>query len=508
MIGDTFSLVSSLFIGVISIVVYNIISFYIKVSKYPPGPTPLPFIGNVLILRQKNHVHDILHSEAKKYGPIMTLWLGQKPQIFVTDPHLVLQVLKSKAFAGRLQFEFTQEFISKPGSEVMSFGDIGHGWEVLRRTTYSAIRKYASSPGLKHHVTKAVDMVMDDILKNKQKSFDIGMELKTITVSLLAKSIFSKDVSLNSPALKDLMTITDVVDKEGTVLLLVGFSPIFKLFYHKTWSKVLEMGNFFKKIAATNYDEHLDNFDESETRDFIDAFISTRFDAEKEGDTEAVKYLDKWNILNALNDLFFAGSDTTRTSLHWFFLLICTYPEMQQRIRDEVDEILPHQDDVPSLEMRNDCPFLIAFILEVLRFRPLLPTVLPHKTMEDTSLGGFSIPSGTTILPSTFACMRDETNWPKSNDFNPDRFLDGNKVIHRPNQCFLPFSTGRRACIGEKLALANMFLIVTRMFQKTKGMQFQLVLKPGETPQDLLKGDIYRTDFFAPTFYRVKLASL
>ena len=49
----------------------------------------------------------------------------------------------------------------------------------------------------------------------------------------------------------------------------------------------------------------------------------------------------------------------------------------------------------------------------------------------------------------------------------------------KPNSYFTPFGAGRRSCLGEKLALVNMFLILAGLFHQTKGKLISLPNGPG-----------------------------
>src|SRR2546423_3309760 len=76
--------------GILCIVLYNVVSFYVKVRKYPKGPTPLPILGNLLYFRGRKLVHETLLSFEEKYGSVFTVWLGPTPNVFITDPQLIL----------------------------------------------------------------------------------------------------------------------------------------------------------------------------------------------------------------------------------------------------------------------------------------------------------------------------------------------------------------------------------------------------------------------------------
>lgn len=120
-------IVTSALAGVICLLIYYIISFYSKRKNYPPGPFPLPFVGNVLLFRQKGrHVHHILEDTGKKYGKVFTFFLGSDPQVFVYDPELSLEVMKKHQFAGRPRFDIFDEFF-KEGSTDVVFSDFNKG---------------------------------------------------------------------------------------------------------------------------------------------------------------------------------------------------------------------------------------------------------------------------------------------------------------------------------------------------------------------------------------------
>ena len=498
--------------GLIVLVLYQVIKFYNDVKKYPPGPTPLPILGNVLLFRQKKHIHDIIIDLKPKYGNIITLWFGQTPQVFLLDSNESLNLLKSKSFSGRPLFSIIDDILAKPGSNTIAFGDFSRGWEVLRRVAYAAVRRYAVSPVLPEHVIHVVDPVVDKMLlqMNNNQEIDMGIHLTSIMISLLSTSAFGKKFKEGDRLLKDMTDAVVTFEKEANIFVLVGLNPIFKYIFWDRMNKIFKLNRVIMKNVAVEYEEHEKSFDPTDntSKDFIDALMW----AASEADQEAVKHLDRWNCQNVVLDLFFAGSETTRTTLRWFFLILCLEPEMQSKIRREVEAVLDNDSEIPSLDIRDRCPFTSAFILEVLRFRSILPFALPHKAIEDTQILGYTIPAGTTILPSLIHNHSENEHWTDADKFNPYRFLekkeeneDEFKVNTRPNPHFVPFSTGRRSCIGEKLALANLFLITTRIIQKTKGLKFEVDFKSGDSKESLLYGDIYKTDFIGPISYNIRL---
>jgi len=121
-------------------------------------------------------------------------------------------------------------------------------------------------------------------------------------------------------------------------------------------------------------------------------------------------------------------------------------------------------------------PYTEATIMETLRYSSLIPIGVWHSTLRDVEFRGFRIPKDTMIIPNLYAVHHDPRLWGEDVEkFNPDRFLnpEGTGTI-RP-EAFIPFSTGRRACIGEGLAKDELFLIIAAIFQT-----FRVDLNPDE----------------------------
>ncbi|OMP08150.1 Cytochrome P450 [Corchorus olitorius] len=99
--------------------------------KLPPGPHGLPIIGNLHMLGTLPHQN--LHHLAKKYGPIMSIRLGNVPAIVVSSPHAAELFLKTHdvVFASRPKIQ-ASEYLSY-GSKGMAFTEYGPYWRTTRK---------------------------------------------------------------------------------------------------------------------------------------------------------------------------------------------------------------------------------------------------------------------------------------------------------------------------------------------------------------------------------------
>uniref|UniRef100_A0A4W3H233 Cytochrome P450 2K1-like n=1 Tax=Callorhinchus milii TaxID=7868 RepID=A0A4W3H233_CALMI len=165
------------------------------------------------------------------------------------------------------------------------------------------------------------------------------------------------------------------------------------------------------------------------------------------------------NLVMTTRDLFIAGMETTSTTLRWAILLMMKFPEFQQKVHEEIDQVIG-TDRHPRLEDRKAMPFTDAVIHETQRFGNIVPLNLPHATTADTNFRGYFIPKVIAIMIIIIIRIA---------------FLTASYGF-RKRDAFMPFSAGRRACAGESLAKAELFLFFSTLMQR-----FRFQPPPGVT---------------------------
>ncbi|KPP58253.1 cytochrome P450-like, partial [Scleropages formosus] len=132
------------------------------------------------------------------------------------------------------------------------------------------------------------------------------------------------------------------------------------------------------------------------------------------------------------------------------------------RVREELTRVTGSRQ--PRVEDRKNLPYTDAVIHEIQRMANILPMSVPHITSCDVMFQGFHIKKGTTVYPLLMSVLYDENEWETPYTFNPGHFLDKQgRFIKR--DAFLPFSAGRRVCLGESLARMELFLFFTSLLQ-------------------------------------------
>ncbi|XP_054851607.1 cytochrome P450 2W1 [Eublepharis macularius] len=437
----------------------------------PPGPPPLPLFGNLHIINIKRQDKSFMKL-SEKYGPVFTVHLGFQKVVVLTGYEAVKEALLSN----------TDEFLDRPPIPI--FYRIQHGngvffssgelWKATRRFTMSSMRDLGVGKKLiEGRILEELHHLIELIKSFKGEPFKLRT-FNTAPTNITFAILFGDRFDYADPTFVTLLRLIDeVMSLLGSPFLhLFNFYPFlgFLLKPHKMiLRKVEEVCVILKKhIQASKQTINANNL-----RSYTDALL---FRQQEEMNKAKNTFHDE-HVLAAVLDLVMAGTETTSTTLQWAVLLMMKYPKIQCKVQEEIKTVL-ESGRLPTFEDRKCMPFANAVIHEVQRFVNLLPHV-PRCTAVDTHFRGYFIPKGTMVIPSLTSVLLDKTQWETPDQFNPNHFLDadGNFV---KKEAFLPFSTGRRNCLGESLAKMELFLFFVGLFQR-----FTFRPPPGSTAFDL-----------------------
>jgi cytochrome P450 len=141
-----------------------------------------------------------------------------------------------------------------------------------------------------------------------------------------------------------------------------------------------------------------------------------------------------------ITNLCVAATDTTANTIRWALVYLLRDPAIQTLVWNEINSVvgigrLPCLQDCPKL------PYTEAFIMEVQRHGNLLPISVAHAASRDTNFRGYRIPADAMLFPNIDSVLSDQQVWGDPDVFRPDRFLDGNGAVTRPEE-FIPFFVG------------------------------------------------------------------
>uniref|UniRef100_A0A8D2AQ24 Cytochrome P450 2D6 n=1 Tax=Sciurus vulgaris TaxID=55149 RepID=A0A8D2AQ24_SCIVU len=382
-------------------------------ARYPPGPMPLPGLGNLLQIDFQNMTNSFQKLRFR-FGDVFSLQLAWKPAIVLNGLAAVREALVNHS-------EDTSDRPWMPVYEHLGLGPRSQGHPFSPRTL----------------LNKAVCNVISSLIYAHRFEYD--------------DQRLAKILDLLEDLLKEESGLVPMVLNVVPVLLRIPGLP----------GKVFPAQKAFMALLDELLTEHRMTRDPAQPpRDLTDAFLA---EVEKAKGNPESSFNDE-NLRMVVADLFTAGMVTTSATLAWALLLMILHPDVQRRVQQEIDEVIG-QVRPPEMGDQACMPFTMAVIHEVQRFGDIVPLGVPHLTTRDIELQGFFIPKGTTLVTNLSSVLKDETVWERPLRFHPGHFLDAQGCFVK-REAFMPFSAGRRACLGEPLARMELFLFFTCLLQR------------------------------------------
>ncbi|KZV67271.1 cytochrome P450 [Peniophora sp. CONT] len=182
--------------------------------------------------------------------------------------------------------------------------------------------------------------------------------------------------------------------------------------------------------------------------------------------------------------IFAAGSDSTTATMAWWALAMLTYPDIQKRAQEEIDSVVGRT-RLPTFADLSHLPYVRAIVQETLRWRPVGPIGIPHRSVQDDTYEGYFIPKGSIVITNLWELNRDtEFFGPDPDRFNPARYLDEkgcliSGLVEAKDDAHFSFGFGRRGCVGKHVAVNTLSIeIMTCLWAlslaKVKGRDLDL----------------------------------
>jgi cytochrome P450 len=474
------------YIFVLIFLSYCFYTFYWKRKTLPPGPFPLPIIGNLYDI-YKHGIGDISTFLHQKYGGLNTFWVGNKPVVSFNDFNLIQEafVKNGEAFAGRPKVQETSKLL-RGGSYGIVLTD-GELWREHRRFALHVLRNFGLGRNLmQERVLNEVIWMIDEMkqqLKNGEEEISVQSKIDVAVGSIINSLIFG--YAFHEKSLEEFYKIKSFIRD----FITISGNPLFRLLSSDTsgilkrlpgirncYNEAKRLGNEMRTFFNGQIEERRQkiNFDQdSEPTDYVEAYLRQQQKTEKVCNGENL--FSNGQLFGCVFDMWLAGQETTSNTLSWMVLYLMTNPKSQKSIHHELDSIIG-SDRIITLDDKMDLPYVNAVVAETQRLCNLLPNNVPHRLTEDLNFHGYNLKADTTVVPQISSVLYDETIFEEPLKFKPERFIDSNgKFQTKPE--LIPFGVGKRACLGESLARLELFLFTANLLN-----QFEISSIPSKLP--------------------------
>ncbi|CAO3681672.1 unnamed protein product [Umbelopsis ramanniana] len=171
-----------------------------------------------------------------------------------------------------------------------------------------------------------------------------------------------------------------------------------------------------------------------------------------------------------LSVFFLAGHDTTSNALSFALYYLAVHPQIQERARKEVVDILGDGDDIvfPTASQCSDMKYIYMIMKETLRLNPPAQQSTLRENKEDYELAGTLIPKGSSILADIYSTHHNPSVWNDPERFIPERFAPEGESESKAGSglAWVPFGNGARQCIGMNFSLAEQKVVLAMMLRK------------------------------------------
>ncbi|KAM4640962.1 cytochrome P450 2G1-like isoform 2-T2 [Discoglossus pictus] len=384
-----------------SLLLYSAVKTRESFKGLPPGPSPLPLLGNILQIERGKLVQSLLRM-SDKYGPVFTVYFGTRRVVVLKGYQAIKEALVDQGdeFSGRGEMPAFDKCFQNTG---IIFTNDMEGWRLLRRFTFMTFRDFGMGK-----------RIIEDWIHEENQH--LISEFRKTNGTVFNPTILLSLASMN-------------------VICCILFGHRFKYDDEEFISTVEVIHESLKLISCV-------------------------WGQEKENpETEFTEQ----NLVSCVAQIIYASADTASMTLSYGFLLLIKYHQVQVKVQEEIAQVVGHN-RTPTLQDKMNMPYTDAVIHEIQRFINLIPFGAPRAVTKDVTLKGYFIPKGTNIFALLGSALNDPQCWQDPNNFNPQNFLDEFGKFKK-NGAFMPFSAGKRSCLGEGPARMQLFLFLTTILQ-------------------------------------------
>lgn len=430
-------------------------------KRYPPGPKRLPFIGNLLDIPTRHAYEKFAHYSKDLNSDIIYLDAVGVPFIVLNSLEACNDLLEKRSNVYSSRYHQTMAYELIDGKRIFPMLPYGDEWRESKKIMMKHITAPANQEPIFSTITQFIRksllpnllMAPADFLVHIRNG--VGGSIISLTYGLPIKRVDDPWIEVAEQSMHCL-TSAAVPGKYA-----VDVVPALK--HLPEWlpgAGFLREAKEWKRTFARLFEEPF----KAVKKGMVDGTVQPSFlsrSLEEISDMPDQERLER--VIENVGGTFLAGgTDTSVTAVTNFVAMLLLFPDIQSKAQAEIDIVIGRH-RLPELEDKTKLPYLSAVLKELLRWKPIVPSGLPHMTSEDDIYKDYYIPKGAIVMGNNWAIMHDEKIFPNPSKFDPTRFLTASGQLRHDNKIPDPevvatFGFGRRICPGINIGLASFWL--------------------------------------------------
>jgi cytochrome P450 len=286
--------------------------------------------------------------------------------------------------------------------------------------------------------------------------FSLHHHTQQMTLQTIIRAVFGIDTERADAEDRELVqALTDLANNAVGSSLLLAPALQLDLGPWSPWGRVVRMIRRADGAILTEIARRRATPDAATRQDILSLLLQVRYD-------DGAPLTDA-QIRDELVVMLMAGHETTGTAVAWTFERILSLPDVEERVRAELDSVLSGGPLTAAHMARLE--YLDGVIKESLRIRPIMPAGGARLVRRPVQIGGYVLPAGVNVINAMYLLHRRPELYPDPEAFKPERFL-GKRIID-PYE-WTPFGGGVRRCLGMAFALFEMKAIVASVLSRAR----------------------------------------
>ncbi|CAN0929423.1 Cytochrome P450 CYP749A22 [Linum grandiflorum] len=404
-------------------------------------------ISHQMLPRIMPHVH----LWTKIYGMNFLNWYGTRPQLVITDPELVKEVLSNKEGA------FPKKFIQTYADKFLGnglFSSQGEKWTKMRKLANQAFHGDCLKAMIPAMVASVETMLAKwEASVSTQIEIDAFHEFRILTSEVISRTAFGSSYKEGKNVFDMLMQLGDIVNRNNFKAGIPSFGIFFKV-----WRSEDDVESDRLQEAIREGIIKLIRKRERSSSDHGSDFLGSLLKAFHESESSRKISVD--DLIDECKSFYVGGHETITSSLTWTVFLLAIHSDWQDKARDEVLEFFDQRN--PCLDGLARLKTMTMVVNESLRLYP--PALnLTREVEKETKLGKFTLPAKMALSLPIIAIHHNPLLWGEDcHLFKPTRFADGAARA----AAFMPFGFGPRTCVGSSFATAEIKIALSMILQR------------------------------------------